>query len=235
MDEIEEALRNAGLTGNEQKVYLELLRIGSSPVTELTKKIGLDRTLSYTLLNNLIKKGLVSEVIKGNKKFFNAAEPENLLNNIKLKEIMIKKAIEKLNSIKNITEPKQEIKIYDGKDSLRTFLRLLIKHKEICVFGATGKLYDVLFETEALAKELTKKNLSVKIITNSKYKSHFANGLKNIEIKYLDIKSEATTTIFGDYIAIHILTSKPLAITIKSKEISDSYKNHFNFLWNNAK
>ena len=70
MEGIEEKLRKAGLTGNEAKVYLELLRKGALSANDLAKKISMDRTLTYTVLNHLIEKGLVNYVIKEKKKFF---------------------------------------------------------------------------------------------------------------------------------------------------------------------
>jgi hypothetical protein len=59
--------------------------------------------------------------------------------------------------------------------------------------------------------------------------------LEYIKFKFLNIKSEATTSIFGDYVSIHILTQKPLVILIKNKEISESYRSHFEVLWKIAK
>ena len=59
--------------------------------------------------------------------------------------------------------------------------------------------------------------------------------LKNLEFRFLDIKSEATTTIFGNKISIHVIKEKPIIIIIKNKDIVESYKNHFEVLWKIAK
>jgi len=235
MAEFEDKLRKSGLTGNEAKVYFELLRKGSMSANDLSKKIGMDRTLTYTVLNHLIEKGLVNYVIKKNKKFFEAADPENLLNPIKEKEALVKDLIPQLKKIEKIKEAVQEINIYEGKEGLRTFMRELTKNKTFCSFGATGRAYDALYEVPRLAKELTRKGFHARIIANPKYRKHEMTKLKNIKFRYLDIKSEATTSIFGDKIAIHILTQKPLIILIKNKEIAESYQNHFEVLWSVAK
>ena len=109
MAEFEDKLRIAGLTGNEAKVYAQLLKKGSLSANELAKKIGIDRTLTYTVLNHLIERGLVNYVIKKNKKFFEAADPENLLNPIKEKEAFIKDLIPELRRIEKLKEVTQEI------------------------------------------------------------------------------------------------------------------------------
>jgi len=105
----------------------------------------------------------------------------------------------------------------------------------MCSFGATGRAYDYLYETPTLVKQLEKKGFSAKIITLPKYKNHPMIKVKNIQTRYLDIKSEATTSIFGNYVSIHILTQKPLVILIQNKEVVESYQNHFEVLWKSAK
>ena len=70
--EFEDKLREAGLTGNESKVYYELLKKGQLSANQLAKNIGMDRTLTYTVLNHLIEKGMVSYTIKSNKMIKNS-------------------------------------------------------------------------------------------------------------------------------------------------------------------
>src|SRR4030042_4275062 len=103
MEALKEQLTKAGLTRNEAKVYLELLKSEELTANELSKKISTDRTLTYTLLNNLIEKGLVSYIIKQNKKFFKGKKPENLLNPLKEREVFVNYLIVELNKIKKET------------------------------------------------------------------------------------------------------------------------------------
>ena len=58
---------------------------------------------------------------------------------------------------------------------------------------------------------------------------------QNIEFRFLEVKSKATTTIFNDSVAIHLIKEKPIIIIIKNKEIAESYQNHFEVLWKIAK
>jgi sugar-specific transcriptional regulator TrmB len=235
MEGYEERLVQSGLTGNEAKVYLELLRQGELSANEVAKKIGMDRTLAYTILNHLIEKGMVNYVIKSNKKFFDAVNPENLLSPLKEKEIFIKNLIGELSNIKKQKDSPYEINIYEGKQGLRNLLNIIIKHKEMCSFGATGRAYELFYDTPIRLKELEKKGYSARIISSPEHKSRVEIGYKNIKVKYLNLKSQATTSIFGDYVSIHILTQKPFIILIKNKEIAESYRNHFEVLWKIAK
>ena len=152
MEELKQKLIQAGLTGNESKVYLELLKHLELSANELSKKISMDRTLTYTILNHLIEKGLVSYIIKQNKKFFKAEKPENLLNSIKVKEFFVKDLILDLNKIQKEIIIPYEIKVFEGKQGLRTLFNLIFKNKSFFSFGGTGRAYEELYEMQALVK-----------------------------------------------------------------------------------
>ena len=65
-------LEELGLTKNESKVYLALLELGSTAAGPLIKKIGMHRAAVYDIIDLLTGKGLVSYVIKANRKYFEA-------------------------------------------------------------------------------------------------------------------------------------------------------------------
>jgi len=228
-------LSKSGLSGNESKVYLELLKNNQSSASEIAKKISLDRTLTYTILENLINKGLCSFTTINNKKLFSASAPENLLNPLKEKEQALLTIISELNKIRVEEKNDYEIKIFEGKEGIRTVMNKILESKEACAFGGTGRAYELLYDLQAKVKNLNSKNLNVRIIFSENFKKNEVKKIPWIQIKYLDVKSDVTTTIFQDYISIHLIKSKPMIILIKNKDIAQSYRNHFEILWNQAK
>jgi len=232
---IYEKLQQAGLTGNEAKVYLELLKKGKLSANQIAKNIGMDRTLTYTVLNHLIEKGQVNYVVKANKKIFSCSSTENLLNSIKFKETLIIDLIKELNKVKKEKQELVEINVYEGKEGMRVLINTALKEKEMLSFGGTGRAYDLLYEMPTLAKRLEKENHLLKVLLGKQYAGHEFSKYKNVEVKLVDIKSESTTTIFGNHIAIHLLKNKPSIIMIKNKDIAESYRNYFNFMWKIAK
>jgi sugar-specific transcriptional regulator TrmB len=233
--DIKEKLQLAGLTGNESRVYFELVRKGEMTANQSAKNLGMDRTLVYTVLNHLIEKGQVSYIVRKNKKFFSCAKPENLLNPLKSKEAIINDLIIELTKIEKKEQQKTEINVYEGKEAIRHIYALFKNYKEMLSFGATGRAYDYLYESPALTKELVKVGMRGRIITSKEHKDHPMTKIKNVQVKFLDFESEATTTIFGDYIMIHLAKEKPVVILIKDKDISDTYRKHFEVLWKSAK
>ena len=230
----EEKLIKAGLTGNEAKVYLELLKKGELSANQISKNLGMDRTLSYSVLNHLIDKGQVGHIIKQGKKMFSCSNPDNLLNPIKAKEIFIKDLIEELSKIKPEKQEELEINVYEGRQGIRTFVNIALKEKYFYAFGSTGLAFFSLYEMPVIAKKVAKLKMDIRIIGNKKYKGTEPFEFKKFKYKYLDIESKATTSIFGNKIAIHQIRDKPFIIVIKNKDIAESYKNHFELLWKQA-
>jgi len=233
--ELNEKLQQAGLTGNESKVYLELIKKGELSANQISKNTGMDRTLTYTILNHLIEKGQVNYIIKESKKIFSASSPENLLNSVKSKEILILDLIKQLNEVKTEKQDPIEIKVYEGKEGFRTFMNVALKEKEMFSFGGTGRAYDLLYEMPAVAKQMKKVGIHLKVILGKPFAGHDFTKYENVLVRLSEIKSESTTSIFGDYISIHLLKDKPIVILIKNKDIAESYRNYFQVLWKNAK
>ncbi len=80
-------LKKFGLDENETKLYLTLLELGPSTVTEVTKKAAITRTLGYVILEKLGIFGLVTRASGAGKKMKYAAEhPRNFIQYVKNKK-----------------------------------------------------------------------------------------------------------------------------------------------------
>ena len=238
MSLLTEKLVEAGLSSKEAIVYLALLENEQVGGGKLAKLLNMDRTHTYNLLNNLVNKGLVSHITKEKKTFFQTTSPKNLLNEIKEKEQIINSIIPKLMHFEKTKKTSTKVNILEGKSGLRTTIKILLesKAKEILVFGATGKSYDVLkYEMPHMAKETELIKMKGRIITSEKLKKHAFTRLTNIKVRYIEEITPTSTFIFGDKVSINVFDEKPLIILIESKAVSDSYRRYFEYLWKIAK
>ena len=119
-------LINLGMNERNAKVYLAFLKKKDVSVPELHKLTGIKQNKLYEVINNLIRDGYCSEKKIGNKRFFNAINPDicigRTLNKIEEK---LKVGYELKNSlinifdnIKNIKEPFEYIEIIHGSDNI---------------------------------------------------------------------------------------------------------------------
>ena len=65
-----EILQRIGLTRGESEVYITLLKTGNTSSGRLIKDSGVSRSKVYEVLERLKQKGLVTEMIKQNVKYF---------------------------------------------------------------------------------------------------------------------------------------------------------------------
>src|SRR3989344_4817462 len=89
-----------GLTKNQALVYVTLLKNPNISVTQISKITKLDRSFSYSIIDSLIKKGLVSYKVSKNRREFSAKDPAFLLEEIEEKKTKAQEIIKYLKGIK---------------------------------------------------------------------------------------------------------------------------------------
>lgn len=237
------SLERIGLAKNDRKVYLALLELGSATVSALVKKTALHRSYIYDLLDKLIDLGLVSFIIKNNKKYFNAENPERILQILKGKEAEIKESEKEISEVlpelikrQKIAIEKQEAKIFLGKEGLKSIFEDILKtDQDFLAFGAEGKFKDIFkWYFTNWHKRRVKQKLSYKILYNSKLKGKRPTPeQKLVKVKFLPEKYEfpATTIVYGNKVTIIIWEPQPLGFLLESAKAVKSFQNYFELLW----
>jgi len=135
-----EILKELGLTNTEIKVYLTLLELGQSLASKISQIANVERAVTYHILEKLIKKGLVSYVIKENRKYFSSAEPKTLKYLLKEKEASLNDLIPELIKLKKQEDQPLFIEVFRGKEGFKTVMEDLIQEKKsYYIIDYTGK------------------------------------------------------------------------------------------------
>ena len=235
----QEQLEKIGLSPNEAKCYVTLLRIGSASANEVSRKSGIHRVSVYDALRGLREKGLISQIMKANKLLFEAGNPEKLLEIIKEKENQLedaKKIVPELLLDFKMAKEKQEIHSFKGIAGIKTIFNEMLKSKtEILDFGAEFKVKEFLpYDYPKWDKERVKKKLKMRIIASMKIKP---TKLPLTDIKYIpeEFNSNVSTYIFDGKVALVMWVEGPMGVIIEHKAVYESYKNYFEYLWRTAK
>ena len=77
-NKVEEILSKIGLTNQEARTYLALLKLQEAQTGALCKDVNIASSNIYKILDSLMKKGLVSYRVQNNIKIFMPAHPETL-------------------------------------------------------------------------------------------------------------------------------------------------------------
>lgn len=229
-------LEKIGLTSNEVKVYTALLELGPSLAGKITDKSKVNRRTVYDVLESLIDKGLISYMIEANRKIFEAAHPNKLLEITRETEREVKNIIPNLIVKKNLSNKKQEAVMYRGKKGVKSIFEDILNYKQYDVFGSHGRFnqmlgpYFKLFQKRVKDKKIKCRLLVSRAIKNTEI-------VKHAETKYLkkDYDSPTSTILYGEKVVIITWSEEPIALLIKDKEVYHSFKNYFGIMWKIAK
>ncbi|MDP3882030.1 MAG: helix-turn-helix domain-containing protein [Nanoarchaeota archaeon] len=236
MAKIEETLAKIGLSQNEIKVYLTLNDHGSMKAGRIAKIAKMDRSSAYNAIQMLLEKGLVSYVLIGKVKWFQAAGPKRILEYVKEQEDDIQSILPELQERHKRNKIEGQVRLFKGIKGVKSvFLDIIRTGKDNFVFGSEGqfseRMPEFAYQFDRMKKE---KGIRTKLILRKDRKEIDS---KTSDHKYLPNISEspAVTNIYGDKIAIIIWTDEPEGIIIENAAAAKAYKSYFDSLWKNAK
>ncbi|MEK6934756.1 MAG: helix-turn-helix domain-containing protein [Nanoarchaeota archaeon] len=233
----EQALREFGLTDKESEVYLTLLPLGSVNLQELAKRIDLPRTTIYNTLNYLYTKGLISKIVKGHITYFEAVNPEKLIDTLNQKKEIILSVLPELESLKKEIKESSGVEIYEGFKGISTILADIFKEKQqTYYFGSYSKSVEILkhLPEHFRVLRITKK-IPAKIVIDpyDEETFHKSSYKKITEIRFVESLKNFPCMIFiyGNKVAIYTVEGELIGIIIKNKEFSQAMKIIFNLYW----
>lgn len=245
---IENTLQAVGFTKSETKVFLALLDLGSSSITQIIEKSGVTSSKIYELLDKLIKKGLVSIIHKKGRKYYETVPPSRIIEYLNEKQQNlqqqindVKKILPELELKHQLAKEVSDVSVYKslkGIESIFSMIRNVChKNEEYYVYGArsgvneTQRLFLLRHHNERIKKGI---KLKIMFSKNASNITKIFEDMALTEIRYLDPELIGPTQVMivKDYTIIILWKENPLGIVIQNKEIADSYKKYFDYLWN---
>ena len=234
-------LSEIGLTGAEADVYTALLSMGASPAGRIAAHTKQYRKNVYDALSHLAQKGLVTSAIEDKRKYFQAKSPENLANYLLEKEGKLagqKKELEALlpdmKSRFQRLEPEIESEIYRGNEGIKAILRECLEHREVLFIGATGDVEGRLPYFWPGYNELReKRKVGWKLLLVHEARNRKITKSKYYEYRILpkELSGPNVIYLYGDYVANVMWLEKPLAFVVKHRQLAESYRKYFEYIW----
>ncbi len=233
--EFEETLAHScGLSTNEAKTYLALIKVGSSKAGKISKEASIDRTSTYNSLKGLMEKGLAAYVTIGKTKWFQASDPKNLKLHLDNKLEDLLQLMPQLEKHYATTKLPSNVRLFKGTKGIKTILNMILTEKENRVFGSESQIEKVMpFFSAKFKSQLNARGVKTKNLVR---RGRSVLESKHSKFRFLPqkVESPVVTNIFGDKIAVIIWSDVPEAILIDNKEASKAYGEYFDFMWKNA-
>ena len=238
-----DGLKETGLSENEAKLYIALLKLGPSTTGPLIKKSGLYRVIVYDTLEKLMQKGLASYSTKKNGKVFEAGEPKLILELLKSKEIAAKVVVDQLEKLRIEKPVEQGAHIYESWKGIRAAQENYFKEMkqgaggEYLMVGASRQLHkklDAFFNY--FHERRAKLKIPAKLLFNEnntqfgKLKGQY----KPVQIRFMpkNVVTPSWMSTYKDMVLIGVAEEDvPMAIFIKNIAVAESYRQYFHFMW----
>ena len=238
----EQLLSELGLSKNDSKIYLTLLKHGPSTVTIIPKQSGIHRANVYSALERLRNKGLASDVIQKDKKLFGPADPSLLINLLQEKEMKLRAMLPQFSLDYSISQKENTVEVYNGAAAFRNlFLHYLEVGKNIYAFGIPEGSVSVVGEyfQNTIHKRRAKNKQWMYHIYNSAAtdRMKFLNTLPYTNARHLPKEYDipVITLVCGDEVAIvSVKEHKPTIVIIHNKDMAEAYQKYFMILWEKA-
>lgn len=240
--ELNTVLTDLGLSDKEARIYLALLQLNKSVPGIISRKANIKRPTTYVLLENLIKKGIVTTITKNKVIHYQAVDPKILLETEKTKVERLENILPELVSIKNTFGIEPQMSVFHGEKGLIEIMEdtLTTKEELLCwcdVDIAVSTVLSNYFPTY-LKKKIEKKIWLRGIFTyNQAGLRHKKMGKEELREVFLVSKEkfpfENEINIYDDKVAI-ISHQDRVGVIIQNQSIADTQKAIFKFAFEYA-
>ena len=248
----EEILAKVGLTSQESRTYLALLKMKESQTGVLCKETGIASSNIYQILDRLVEMGLVSYKLKNNIKIFMPSSPD-VLNELfieKGKEIDGERK-EVYELIKNIKKPEDDsesyadYKYFEGISGVKAMWFELTDYisktdsNVTKVYTQNKKAYENMVgfygEVHKARGKLKGRYQMILPFEDKALGKKRTKENKEVDVRDADLKNEAGWGVIGEKLYIQTMTGKlPVAFLISDKKIAKTFEQVFDDVWKNA-
>lgn len=162
-----EKLKQFGLSEKEARFYYHALKLGTFSLLSIANSSNLKRPTCYLLVDQLIKKGLISIVPSGRKKIYKSENTDYFIDKAKQNLLDAKKLQSELKQIKPTSDQKPEVYMYTGQEGVRKLFNHMIENAEgnIYYLGSVKEMEEAVGEIEL--EHFIKERIRKKVYSNS--------------------------------------------------------------------
>jgi|SRR3989344_1976055 len=244
----EKLLTEAGLTLNEAKVYLSLLKLGKAPSGKIVTEARIAGGKVYETLYKLVDKGLVEIIVENNIKQFIAADPQSLLlymeerkNELSQQAEKLAEIIPDLQKIKYLSETPENVYLIKGFRGIRPLVdATVLKAKgEFLIMGVRSSKeaqFNIFWQHWHQARVKQKKKARLLFTDKNTDYWDFFQKMGFTQTKTTFSLSPSSIMVIDHQTFIFSYDQKEFTcIHIVSESIAKSFASFFEGLWKIAK
>lgn len=252
-DKIQNYLFKLNLTLDESRVYIYLNENSKSSALDISRKIHIARTKVYRILDKLIEKKLVVQILEENGRKFETTSPKQLEMLLVEKEQeleTLKKTIplviSQLEELHGTNSKNSKVLYYEGISGLKQITWNSLKAKgELLIYEVGTDMSAFLDKkfSEKVREELVLRKILTRQLTNHKKICDFTNVTSLVkkywEVRYVspaDLKMNFEVLIYNNvYVAYNYSGKDIFCVEIYNQSLADMQRQLFEFVWKKSK
>jgi len=243
MSSYTEALKEYGLSENEVRVYIALLKTGEATAQKIAKNAKLPRTTTYHILEGLIQKGLIGFIIKENIKYFRATNPRKLVEILEDKKRLIQEVMPELSELTETIKEKPKVTVFEGSKGIKTILEEVLEEKDILYhYGDILSLQNTLpYIFPQYMKKRIERKIRIRIVCKKEepHKELLRSSRKEYR-EFVFVPNnylfKSSVFIYSGKVAILSLQKEPYyGIIIEDEDFYETQRNIFELMWKTNK
>jgi sugar-specific transcriptional regulator TrmB len=246
--ELASQLMRFDLSKTEARVYLTLLKIGSSNAGPLIRELSLHRQYIYAALDVLKRRGLVSYMVQRGRRVFQAASPSVLVALEAQRAAFAEQLVPALSALQSSAQDKIEVTTHFGPEEFFNNLITVLHSAKRCdgivrvIGGASDEdFYRVVgpyyqrYRDEGQSQSVSKRLIAPEGASKL-FKERFANEKGN-ELRTIAgaLTSPTYTRITPELTTIETYSPQVLIIRIWNRAVARGHLEHFELLWRQAR
>ncbi|MBC7981615.1 hypothetical protein H7X65_00900 [Candidatus Parcubacteria bacterium] len=241
-----ESLISLGYSDKEARIYITLLSVGKSSIISISEKSGLKRPTVYLIIDKLVEKGLVIQVLTKGKRLYQAIDPKNMVEQVKRQARKVEDALPSFMDLMNTNSSiKSRMLYFDGIKGIKQALNYKIdqlKGSKIDAFfgtteDATKELIQVFhqwnkdcFENNIKIRSIAPSHESLKTFRTKEEKYGFESKIVSKSL----YGSKQSIDITKEFVRIIFIKEKQ-ALIIESEGLVEALRMVFKLTWSGIK
>lgn len=250
-DKLLQTLLSIGFNDKEAHVYLTVLELNEALPSAISRRSGIKRSTTYLILDQLQKRGLISHIKRSGHLYYQACNPNSLIENQRKKYDEIRKSINDLEqalpellSLHQDLANTPQMSVFKGKEGLIQIMEdtLTVKDKMLlCWSNVELCVYDLLrdYYPTYISKKISGGVCLKGVFAYDKMAVRFKKrGVEELREVYLIPKDkyliENEINIYDDKVAI-IAPQDQVGVIIQNAHIANTQRSIFNLAFEYAK
>ncbi len=245
---ISEIFKQLGLREDHAQMYLASLQWGETSITNLASKAKLPRTSAYTLVDDMLKLGLLRKSLKRGSKNYVPAQPQYLKELLEKKDLEIQQSLNNLNNtvmnqliaIQNTRKSGPKLQYLEGVEGIKTAYEMTFNAKEIDI-QCLAYDYDILGDGwfDKYFERFFSTNIKSRELLNEGDEEYMKKYGSDIHMQKRISSSAETNTDFmvwdNTVVFVSFEKENPYALIVEDSQIAIAMKTMFDLAWKSAK